>query len=55
MNHGEGQRLTRRISRSRFDEARFLRPGQQAGSTPKKRSRVMKVDSKEREVDHLDL
>ena len=32
MDHGEGQRLTRRRSRSRFDEARFLRPGPQAGS-----------------------
>ena len=35
MDHGEGRRLTRRRSRSRFDEARLLRPGQQAGSIAK--------------------
>ena len=32
VDHGEGRRLTRRRSRSRFDEARLQRLGQQAGS-----------------------
>ena len=32
MDRGEGRRLTRRRSRSRFDEARLSRSGQQAGS-----------------------
>ena len=32
VNRGEGRRLTRRRSRSRFDEARLQRFGQQAGS-----------------------
>ena len=32
MNRGEGRRLTRSRSRSRFDEARLQRFGQQAGS-----------------------
>ena len=40
VNHGEGKRLTRRRSRSRFDEARFLRPGQQAGSSGAHRGAV---------------
>ena len=40
VNHGEGRRLTRRRSRSRFDEARFLRLGQQAGSSGAHRGAV---------------
>ena len=32
MDRGEGRRLTRRRSRSRFDEARLQRFDQQAGS-----------------------
>ena len=34
VNHGEGRRLTRRRSRSSFDEARLQRLGKQAGSLP---------------------
>ena len=34
MDRGEGRRLTRCRSRSRFDEARLQRFGQQAGSNP---------------------
>ena len=32
MDHGEGWRQTRRIRRSKFDEAKLQRFGQQAGS-----------------------
>ena len=32
VDHGEGRRLTRRIRRSKFDEAKLQRFGQQAGS-----------------------
>ena len=32
MDRGEGRRLTRRKSRSKFDEAKLQRFGQQAGS-----------------------
>ena len=32
VDRGEGRRLTRRIRRSKFDEAKLQRFGQQAGS-----------------------
>ena len=34
VDRGEGRRLTRRTRRSKFDEAKLQRFGQQAGSEP---------------------
>ena len=38
VDRGEGRRQTRRIRRSRFDEAKLQRFGQQAGSESMRRS-----------------
>ena len=40
VDRGEGRRLTRRIRRSKFDEAKLQRFGQQAGSSGTHRGAV---------------
>ena len=47
MDRGEGRRLTRRRSLSRFDEARLQRFGQQAGSFSDHKSLKYLFDQKE--------
>ena len=41
VDRGEGRRLTRRTRRSKFDEAKLQRFGQQAGLTTKTKFYVM--------------